>query len=217
MAFWKKFYKSRYTGAEIDAAVAKAGDATKVTANPSLAGTEAALTGLEVGTTKYKVNQPINVVANPTLAGTESALEGLQVGDIKYKVYNGFEVVTFTQDETTSLMLQIMTALTAATDKLTKTTITPSLSSEIEASLVEKICKAASNPYMVIYSLGNLFVWGQFVSEESNSLTVLIQPFEYRNAQYNIDCLVHLYFVVNTSTNTLTSINVMTQKVNLST
>ena len=25
MAFWKKFYKSKYTGAEIDAAVAKAG------------------------------------------------------------------------------------------------------------------------------------------------------------------------------------------------
>lgn len=86
MAFWKKFYKSKYTGAEIDAAVAKAGDATKVTANPTLAGTESALTGLEVGTTTYKVNQPINVVANPTLAGTESALEGLQVGETKYKV-----------------------------------------------------------------------------------------------------------------------------------
>ena len=55
MAFWKKIYKSKYTGAEIDAAVAKAGDATKVTANPTLAGTESALTGLEVGTTKYKV------------------------------------------------------------------------------------------------------------------------------------------------------------------
>lgn len=89
MAFWKKFYKSKYTGAEIDAAIAKAGDATKVTANPTLAGTESALTGLEVGTTKYKVEQPINVVANPTLAGTESALEGLQVGDTKYKVGGG--------------------------------------------------------------------------------------------------------------------------------
>lgn len=84
--FWKRIYKSKYTGREIDAAVAKAADATKVTANPSLAGTEAALTGLEVGTTKYKVEQPINVVANPTLAGTESALEGLQVGNTKYKV-----------------------------------------------------------------------------------------------------------------------------------
>lgn len=89
MAFWKKFYKSKYTGAEIDAAVAKAGDATKVTANPTLAGTEAALTGLEVGTTKYKVEQPINVVANPTLAGTEAALAGLQVGNTKYKVEGG--------------------------------------------------------------------------------------------------------------------------------
>ncbi len=89
MAFWKKFYKSKYTGAEIDAAVAKAGDATKVTANPTLAGTEAALTGLEVGETKYKVEQPINVVANPTLAGTEAALEGLQVGDTKYKIEAG--------------------------------------------------------------------------------------------------------------------------------
>ena len=83
--FWQKKYISKYTGAEIDAAVAKAGDATKVEANPTLAGTEAALTGLEVGETKYKVEQPINVVANPTLAGTEAALTGLQVGDIKYK------------------------------------------------------------------------------------------------------------------------------------
>ena len=93
MAFWKKFYKSKYTGAEIDAAVAKAGDATKVTANPTLAGTEAALTGLEVGETKYKVEQPINVVANPTLAGTEAALTGLEVGDTKYKVEQPINVV----------------------------------------------------------------------------------------------------------------------------
>lgn len=56
MAFWKKIFKSKYTGAEIDAAIAKAGDATKVTANPTLAGTESVLTGLEVGTTKYKVD-----------------------------------------------------------------------------------------------------------------------------------------------------------------
>ena len=55
MAFWKKIFKSKYTGAEIDAAIAKAGDATKVTANPTLAGTESALTGLQVGETKYKV------------------------------------------------------------------------------------------------------------------------------------------------------------------
>lgn len=31
MAFWKKFYKSKYTGAEIDAAVAKAGTVPAVT------------------------------------------------------------------------------------------------------------------------------------------------------------------------------------------
>lgn len=53
--FWQKKYTSKYTGAEIDAAVAKAGDATKVTANPTLAGTESALEGLQVGDTKYKV------------------------------------------------------------------------------------------------------------------------------------------------------------------
>lgn len=62
MAFWKKFYKSKYTGAEIDAAVAKAGDATKVTANPTLAGTEAALTGLQVGDTKYKAGGVLPVI-----------------------------------------------------------------------------------------------------------------------------------------------------------
>ena len=62
MAFWKKFYKSKYTGAEIDAAVAKAGDATKVTANPTLAGTESALEGLQVGNTKYKVGGGITIL-----------------------------------------------------------------------------------------------------------------------------------------------------------
>ena len=93
--FWQKKYISKYTGAEIDAAVAKAGDATKVTANPTLAGTEAALTGLEVGDTKYKVEQPINVVANPTLAGTEAALEGLQVGNTKYKVEQPVSVAAY--------------------------------------------------------------------------------------------------------------------------
>lgn len=117
MAFWKKFYKSKYTGAEIDAAVAKAGDATKVTANPTLAGTEAALTGLEVGETKYKVEQPINVVANPTLAGTEAALEGLQVGDTKYKVGGGgypeIKVAHFT-DPGTGLVCDVPFATIAA-------------------------------------------------------------------------------------------------------
>lgn len=41
--------------AKASAAVAKAEDATKVVANPTLAGTEAALEGLQVGDTKYKV------------------------------------------------------------------------------------------------------------------------------------------------------------------
>ena len=119
--FWQKKYISKYTGAEIDAAVAAgsqvpevtvedagmalvvdeegkivAGSAgTTVVANPTLAGTESALTGLEVGDTKYKVEQPINVVANPTLAGTEAALEGLQVGDTKYKVGGGDNIVHY--------------------------------------------------------------------------------------------------------------------------
>ena len=52
--FWQKKYISKYTGEEIDAAVAKAGDLSKVTANPTLAGTEDALTGLQIGDTKYK-------------------------------------------------------------------------------------------------------------------------------------------------------------------
>ena len=54
--FWQKKYISKYTGAEIDAAVAKAGDATQVVANPTLAGTEAALEGLQVGNIKYLVD-----------------------------------------------------------------------------------------------------------------------------------------------------------------
>lgn len=104
--FWQKKYISKYTGAEIDAAVEKAGDLSKVEANPTLAGTEAALTGLEVGETKYKVKQPINVAANPTLAGTEAALEGLQVGDTKYKVDQPVVVVecTATVDSQNSVL-----------------------------------------------------------------------------------------------------------------
>ena len=95
-------YNSNYTGAQVDAAVGKVSDITKtaaqindlnqVNANPTLAGTEAALEGIEVGTTKYKVEQPINVVANPTLAGTEAALEGIEVGATKYKVSSGSDV-----------------------------------------------------------------------------------------------------------------------------
>ena len=60
-------YNSAYTGAEVDASVAKTQAITKtpqqinnlnqVTANPTLAGTEADLTGLQVGDTKYAVPQ----------------------------------------------------------------------------------------------------------------------------------------------------------------
>lgn len=59
--------------------------ATKVVANPELAGTEDNLTGLQVGDEKYKVSE---VNANPTLAGTEAELTGLQVDGTKYKVQN---------------------------------------------------------------------------------------------------------------------------------
>lgn len=59
---------------------------TGVSANPTLAGTEADLTGLQVGSTKYKVPSGTTVNANPTLAGTEAELEGLEVGGTKYKV-----------------------------------------------------------------------------------------------------------------------------------
>lgn len=77
---------SKYTGAEIDAAVAKAGDATKVTANPTLAGTEVALTGLQVGETKYKVEAgggsggivPAGILTVPDAADFQY-IEGLQV------------------------------------------------------------------------------------------------------------------------------------------
>ena len=96
-------YNSNYTGAQVDAAVGKVSDITKtaqqinelnqVNANPTLAGTEAALEGIEVGSTKYQVEQPINVVANPTLAGTEAALEGIEVGSTKYKVEQPINVV----------------------------------------------------------------------------------------------------------------------------
>ena len=42
-------------------AIQGGGGGTNVVANPTLAGTEAALTGIEVGDTKYKVEQPIPV------------------------------------------------------------------------------------------------------------------------------------------------------------
>ena len=92
-------YNSSYTGAEVDASVAKTqaitktpqqiNDLNQVVANPTLAGTEADLTGLQVGETKYAVPQGTPVVANPTLAGTEADLTGLQVGDTKYAVPQG--------------------------------------------------------------------------------------------------------------------------------
>lgn len=56
--FWQKKYISKHTGAEIDEAVEAVLDGdvgTTVIANPTLAGTEAALTGLQVDETKYSV------------------------------------------------------------------------------------------------------------------------------------------------------------------
>ena len=69
--------------------IAEQGGGTEVVANPTLAGTEAALTGLEVDGTKYKVNQPIAVEGNPSGAGGGSALTGLKIGDTVYKVRDG--------------------------------------------------------------------------------------------------------------------------------
>ena len=116
--FWQKQYISKYTGAEIDAAVEKAGDLSKVEANPTLAGTEAALTGLEVGETKYKVEQPINVVANPTLAGTEADLTGLQVGETKYNVFvpDYFIIHCYSQDLSNFTINETLEELAAAID-----------------------------------------------------------------------------------------------------
>lgn len=79
--FWQKKYTSKYTGAEIDAAIAKAGTVPAVTSADEgkalVVDSEGKIVPGEAGTT---------VVANPTLAGTESALTGLQVGETKYKV-----------------------------------------------------------------------------------------------------------------------------------
>lgn len=69
--------------------IAEQGGGSEVVANPTLAGTEAALTGLEVDGTKYKVNQPIAVEGNPSGAGGGSALTGLKIGDTVYKVRDG--------------------------------------------------------------------------------------------------------------------------------
>ena len=69
--------------------IAEQGGGTEVVANPTLAGTEAALTGLEVDGTKYKVNQPTTIEGNPAGAGGGSALTGLKIGDTVYKVRDG--------------------------------------------------------------------------------------------------------------------------------
>ena len=132
--FWQKKYTSKYTGAEIDAAVAKAGDATKVTANPTLAGTESALTGIEVGETKYKLEQPINVVANPTLAGTEAALAGLQVGDTKYKVDVGTSIPIIPFPVLgTSDGIALMAAVTGASTTFKMTSINTTNATSVSA------------------------------------------------------------------------------------
>ena len=174
MAFWKKIFKSKYTGAEIDAAIAKAGDATKVTANPTLAGTESALTGLEVGETKYKVEQPINVVANPTLAGTEAALEGLQVGNTKYKVGSGDigSIIILPEDLPTTFMA-IATWLASISGgwNLKPFELTESETATIRAKLEAAYAVNEKNAF--VYFGGNLATMANF-SGHAGSLSVSI-------------------------------------------
>lgn len=78
------FYKSEYTGEQIDRAV---GDATEVVANNG-EGTTADLSTLKVGDVNYKIPEPIEpteVVANNG-EGTTADLSTLKVGDVNYKV-----------------------------------------------------------------------------------------------------------------------------------
>ena len=91
--FWQKKYISKYTGEEIDAAVAKAGDATKVTANPTLAGTEAALEGLQVGETKYKAVSRILKKFDDT---TESAIAAAIAAALPTIITDGHGSVIYT-------------------------------------------------------------------------------------------------------------------------
>ena len=64
-----------------------------VSANPTLAGTEADLTGIEVGGTKYKVSSGggsgTTVVANPTLQGGEADLTSITIGNTNYAIPSG--------------------------------------------------------------------------------------------------------------------------------
>ena len=64
-----------------------------VSANPTLAGTEADLTGLEVDGTKYKVSSGggsgTTVVANPTLQGGEADLTSITIGNTNYAIPSG--------------------------------------------------------------------------------------------------------------------------------
>ena len=95
--FWQKQYISKYTGAEIDAAVEKAGDLSKVKANPTLAGTEAALEGLQVGDTKYKVDQPVVVVeCTATVDSQNSVLRIVSNNTLpKSIVFNESKILVF--------------------------------------------------------------------------------------------------------------------------
>lgn len=84
--FWQKKYISKHTGAEIDEAVEAVLDGdvgTKVVANPTLAGTEAALTGLQVGDDKYAVGgmtNPMTAAGDMIVGGTNGAPEKLVKG-----------------------------------------------------------------------------------------------------------------------------------------
>lgn len=96
--FWQKKYISKYTGAEIDAAVAKAGDLSKVVANPTLAGTESALEGLQVGNTKYKVgaNYPVFELTDEEFAEVSDAFSTFLYGLTAASglVYKDFTILT---------------------------------------------------------------------------------------------------------------------------
>lgn len=81
--FWQKKYISKHTGAEIDEAVEAVLDGdvgTTVVANPTLAGTEAALTGLQVDETKYSVGgmtNPMTAAGDMIVGGTDGAPDKL--------------------------------------------------------------------------------------------------------------------------------------------
>lgn len=98
-------YNSSYTGAEVDASVAKTQAITKtaqeinnlnqVNANPTLAGTEGMLEGLQVATTKYKLKNIIDATNDTSLLPTSNNTSGVMIfvfaneSDVSTE-YNGY-------------------------------------------------------------------------------------------------------------------------------